>query len=73
MVVLVVENRAQNDDNDTIRVKVTTNLFVTSLLLRWRSVDALRIYSAEWLEREAGAGCAEARSRQAAVDAAWLG
>ena len=28
---MVVENRARNDDNDTRRVTVTTNLFVTSL------------------------------------------
>ena len=28
----MVENRARNDDNDTRRVTVTTNLFVTSLL-----------------------------------------
>ena len=31
MVVTVVENRAQNHDNDTRRVKVTTNLFVSYL------------------------------------------
>ena len=31
VVVMVVENRARNDDNDTRRVTVTTNLFVTSL------------------------------------------